>query len=150
MKRILKAICLLVMVSFVLMATGAMDHQKAQAGGGINYKVTVSNPTDKTCSAWVMVEKGYVQSSEETVTISPGGSYTWETGALCPCGLKGKVYDPVGKEWRLMQCTNMYGNRSDCNTGLGNMAVCASQSFTIERKEGVTEVRDYDYGFRKQ
>jgi hypothetical protein len=127
----------------------SLDVPKVYAGGGINYKVTVNNPTDKKFKVWLRVEKGYAQTAEETAVIKPGESYTWETGAVCPCGLQGKVFDPVGQEWRWMQCVNMYGNRSDCNSGAGNVAVCASQDFTIERKQGVTEVREYDYGFRK-
>ena len=149
MKRVLKASCLLLMVSFAVIVTLSMDNQKAQAGGGINYKVTVNNPTDQKFRVWLRIEKGYAQTAEQTALLQPGGSYTWETGALCPCGLQGKVFDPVGREWRWMQCVNMYGNRSDCDTGVGNVAVCASQSFTIERKRGVTEVREFDYGFRK-
>ncbi len=149
MKRKINTTCLLIVVIFVLIVLGSLDTRMTYAGGGINYQVTVNNPTDKKCRVWLRVEKGYAQTAEQTVTLSPGGSHTWETGAICPCGLQGKVHDPVGQEWRWMQCVNMYGNRSDCSSGAGNVAVCASQSFTIERKKGVTEVREYDYGFRK-
>ena len=148
MGKIIKAICILIVAFFIVVTTGSMDNKKTYAGGGINYKVTVSNPTDKKCRVCLMVEKLTFQEAKETVTLSPGDSHTWETGALCPCGLEGKVYDTVGKEWRLMECINMYGHKANCN-GVGMVAVCASHSFTIERKTGVTEVRDYDYGFRK-
>lgn len=42
----------------------------------------------------------------------------------------------------------MYGHKTRCD-GLGMAAVCAGQSFTIERKVGVADVREYDFGFRK-
>lgn len=148
MERIIKASCILMVVFFVVITVGSMANQDTYAAGGINYTVTVQNPTDSKCKVTLYVNKA-IQTSQETVIIEAGGSYTWQTGAYCPDHLNAEYWDKKYSTWRKMQCVNMYGHRVDCGTGLGGVAVCASKKFKVCRKggQGFEEVRDNDMGF---
>ena len=47
MRGINKSVCLFSLIFLLVITIVALDIPKAYAGGGINYKVTVNNPTDK-------------------------------------------------------------------------------------------------------
>ena len=150
MKRIFKSGCMLMLVFLFVLTVGNWSHQdKAYAGGGINYKVTVQNPTDLQCKVTVWVDKVTTAGNMGEKTISPGGSQTWETGAWCPIGVTGKIYSSVDKNWFTMQQTNCYGDKQSMEWA---PACCWNVTLEATRKvgSGYANVRDDDYGFSKK
>jgi len=134
---------------FIMLTAGYWSHQdKAYAGGGINYQVTIHNPTKLTCKVTVWVDKVTTAGNMGEKTISPGGSATWGTGAWCPIGVTGKIYSSADKAWLKMQDTNCYGKKQSMEWA---PACCWNTTMDVTRKVGVgyPNVRDDDYGFSK-
>ncbi len=149
MKRMINVRCMLMLILIVAATVGYWPHQdKAYAGGGINHKVTVQNPTELQCKVKVWVDKVTVAGDMGEKTIQPGGSQTWETGAWCPIGVTGNIYSSVDKRWFKMQDTNCYGNKQSMEWA---PACCWNTTLEVTRKVGTgySNVRDEDYGFSK-
>ena len=150
MKRILKTGRIVILVLIIAVTVGYWSHQdKAYAGGGINYKVTVTNPTDLQCKVTVWTDKVTTAGNMGEKVIGAGGSSTWETGAWCPIGVTGTIYSKVDKTWLKMQDTNCYGNKQSMEWA---PACCWNTTLEVTRKVGVgyPNVRDEDYGFSKK
>ncbi len=150
MERSIKARCILGLVFFVVITIGFWAGQDTSyAGGGINYKVTVQNPTDLQCRVTVWVDKVTKAGNMGEKTIPAGGSGTWETGAWCPIGATGKIYSTADSNWLKMQDTNCYGNKMSMEWA---PACCWNTTLEVTRKVGVgyPNVRDEDYGFSKK
>lgn len=82
----------------------------ANAGGGINHKMTVENPTQWTVrvKAWKKTaDLNLVAVNDSWTVVPPGSSKTFETGSLCPSYFSGEVKTPEG--WRKMKSRSCLG-----------------------------------------
>jgi hypothetical protein len=87
MKSWLKA----VMASAVAVMVVAGLISFAHAGGGVNWKVKVFNPT--SYAVRVDLDYGALGMKGKAYVINSGSSHTFETGADCPVKLGGLVLD---------------------------------------------------------
>ena len=91
------------------------------SGGGINWKVTVQNPTEYKVRVWVWVRQLSLSEKYGSKTvISAGGSKTWETGAKCPSAIEGEIY--VDGKWLKMKEMDCLGG--DHNHGTAVSTTC--------------------------
>ena len=137
-------------VIFFLSATLLLISSGAMAGGGINWKLVVKNDTKYKCKVIIHLEQVYRAKAMDWRTLAPGGRTTYETGALCPCAIRGKVYDPDSKTWKKTRMVNV---------GLGNevtdfnwtTAACWNGSWQLCRKAGTEDdtMRDMDFSWCK-
>ena len=150
MVKIIKTTSMLTVLFFVLIMVGLIIGRDTYAGGGINYKVTVQNPTDYKVKVWVFVR--HLNLSEKItsdgVVLSPGGSNTWETGAKCRSCIEGQIYS--GMKWLKMKNMDCLGGAHDYETETLTTC-CWNISARVCQKagQGYTEMRDHDYGFCK-
>lgn len=91
MEKILQTACILMVAFFVAITVGSVAYQDAYAGGGVNHKVTVKNNTELDFTVELWVSK-YINKEYSMVTIDPGQTHTFQTGALCPSGLYGRAF----------------------------------------------------------
>ena len=150
MVKNIKTACVLTVLFFVLIITGLIIGRNAYAGGGINWKVTVHNPTDYKIKVWAYVRLASLSEklTSSGVVINPGGTYTFETGDKCPTGIEGQIY--VDKKWLKMKSMDCLGGAHDYDTAV--MSTCCwnlSARACQKAGQGYTEVRDHDYGFCK-
>ena len=112
------------------------------------YDVTVHNETEFVVNVATWSHHFSSNKKVSTQTLQPGGSYTWSTGAWCPCGLSGQINDGAGN-WRALQETNCHGNKQSSEWW---PPCCWNLTFRVCRKvgEGYSEIRDDDYGFCKE
>ncbi len=147
LKKNAKTIGLVLIILVAVVTIVWVAPRETNAGGGINHKVTVINDSGSKCKVNLSKDKLVNEDWVGVVTISAGDSYTFETGSLCPCCLKGQYYDAANNVWRKLLTKNVgLGNDSkncDCT------AACWDSTWRICRKagEGYTQVRDYDFGF---
>ena len=116
--------------------------------GGVNYKTTLRNPTPYPVRVVLLVDKLVVKEERERATIQPNGSYTWETGALCPVYFEGEIMNPATEEYVDMQRWSLLYNYH--TTSSGEFPLCGSSSWSVCRKRGKDTVNDGDFGFCKQ
>ena len=150
MVNIIKTTRVLTIFFSVLVMAVLIIGRDTHAGGGINYKVTVGNPTDYKVKVWVFVRK--VNLSEKLISnaviLNAGESHTWETGAKCPTGIEGQIL-AAGK-WMKMKSMDCLGGDHNYETSVVSTC-CWDISARVCQKagQGYTEVRDHDYGFCK-
>jgi hypothetical protein len=146
--KVVSSIFLAVVITMTFMlASGTSE----LAWGGINWKMTVSNPTKYTVR--VSAYKVGITLMNELIgemTISPGGSYTFETGAKCPAGFSG--YISIGGNWLKLKDVNCLGQ--DLSSQSNNAATCCWDiSFKVCQKVSGNftdaQYRDNDFGFCK-
>jgi hypothetical protein len=81
-----------VMVWVIALMVVAGMFSYANAGGAVNWKVKVTNNTDKDVEVNLHYNVG--GNYGMGYRINKGGSHTFETGAKCPFNLEGWVYGP--------------------------------------------------------
>ena len=119
----------------------------ALANGGVNWKVTIKNPTYMQSTVWMKYEKFGIKQTEYR-TIYPGGSTTYEFGSWCPTEVHGYIKDDFdGKASVPMTTTDILGN----TFGVG-FPVCNNSKLKICRVAGGkpnTHTKPGDYTFCK-
>lgn len=150
MDKIVKTACILAAVLFVAVTVGSVAEQDVYAGGGIDYKVTVRNPTDSRCAVNVYVNQivNTPLGSSSTI-IQPHTTVIFRTGSLCPSGLRGSYWDADSGVWRKMKDTHCLGYAISYH---GFTACCWDVNFYVCRKTGSpgSAIQDKDYGFCKE
>jgi len=106
LSRLLRLSCLFSLVFLFLGAGALVSDQEVQAGGGVNWKATVKNPTKYEVHVALWDTAGNFVARE--VFIQPGGNTTMETGAKCPAMLFGYIQD--GPNWRALRSCDCLGN----------------------------------------
>lgn len=146
-----KTKCTLTVLCFMLIMSGLIIGRDAYAGGGINWKFKVQNPTDNKVKVWVFVRLANLSEklTATGVVINPGGTYTFETGDKCPTGIEGQIY--ADGKWLKMKSMDCLGGDHDYETSVASTC-CWNISARVCQKagQGYTEVRDHDYGFCKE
>ncbi|MBN1664396.1 MAG: hypothetical protein JW943_12410 [Deltaproteobacteria bacterium] len=129
-----------------------MSNLNATAGGGVNWKVTITNETSYKVNLTVWVEKmGIGKEDVSTFDLQPGASKTAETGAYCPCAVEGKIYIP-NQGWRSLGVYSLGISSWSKNSGDFHCgAACWNSNIKVVKMVGdnVTEFRDFDFGFSK-
>ena len=146
----IKTAHMLAVLFFVLIMAGLIIGRDAYAGGGINYKVKVQNPTNYKVKVWAYVRLVNLSEKHTSsgVVINPGETYTFETGAKCPTGIEGQIY--ADGKWLKMKSMDCLGGDHNYETSV--MSTCCwdiSARVCQKAGQGYTEVRDHDYGFCK-
>jgi hypothetical protein len=123
----------------------------ALAGGGINWKVTVKNDTNYKCKVNVSKDKLTIVEWMGWRTLEPGQQTTFETGSLCPCGIKGEVYDANSKTWKKTRTVNIGLANEIAENGEFCSAACWDSSWKLCRKAGTDadSLRDKDFSWCK-
>ena len=99
--NILKRPSLLMAFSFMIILGGLTISDDCLAGGGVNWKVTIDNPTAYKVEVHVYTRKNVAETVLTTgsidvercatLKIAPGASQTAECGAKCPVYLSGHI-----------------------------------------------------------
>ena len=139
------------MLMLMVMAVTTVEHgivpEKAFAGGGINYKLTMQNPTDHDCKITVWVHQVVQAYPWQVKTVPAQSTATFETGAWCILGVTGKIYSKLDQQWFEMQDTTCEGYNMSVGLGIPH---CFDVHMEVVKKAGIghDHMRDNDYGFR--
>ncbi len=135
MKRMTKAICpVMTLLTIIVMSVGT----NAVAGGGANWKVTISNPTEYGIEAVVCCQiapggtGACVKCDGEHVWIGAGQSVVVETGATCPCAVYGWIH-VKGEKNRIAEINLGTGKSNSCCSVCKGTAACWNSSITVKK-----------------
>ncbi len=117
----------------------------ALANGGVNWRVTVKNPTYMQARVYVQYEKLGVKETDHRI-IPAGGSTYWEFGSWCPIYVLGEIKDDFdGVNWVKMNPSTPAGY-----VNVGVFPDCKNSRLKICRVSGGgpnshTKVNDYTF-----
>jgi hypothetical protein len=146
----IKKICGMMILCAVIAIMVSPD---VMAGGGINWKVKVTNDTPYEIRVKIWVNELVKASEKETKWIAPGSSYTFATGALCPDKLGGAIFKDHSSFGTSLgtYCLGMGDWKESSDSRTGCSAACWNSTIRVVRMapDHYEEFRDYDYGFKK-
>ena len=123
----------------------ALSITGALAGGGINYKVKVKNPTEHYADVRVNYPTLSGCDYKRIASLAPGETQTLEFGANCPSSIYG--YIGVSNGWVTIRNMGMSAISTLADNSCGG-ASCSNHDLKICRKSGSgSNAKDHDYGF---
>jgi len=135
MERVSKAVCAVIIVLTVIVMLVSTN---AIAGGGVNWKVIISNPTEYGITAVACTQiaaegpSGCWKREGTTTWIGAGQTVVIETGATCPCSIYGSIHID-GKKHRVAAINLGTGANTSCSADCSGTAACWNSAITVKK-----------------